>query len=681
MRKQRSIGLRIIPVILGLCAAIPARAQEDAGARSVFAHGAGDRAVAMGGAYAAVADDATAAFWNPGGMGLVPRPIVAAGHASLYVGIDEQYIAAVWPSWRFGSFGLTFRHLGVSGLDRRDDRNVVLETDLDNTQTELGFSYGRAVGKTISVGGMLRVQRQSLYGFSDTAVGMDVGVVFRPELSDRRDWLRRFSGGLTLRNVVRPVMRLEHDSVQDLRAARLGLSHWVPLPQGRRILMSFDLEQTRYMETRLHTGVEAQVHPSLALRVGLDDATFTAGTGIRWGDASFDYAFENNRIDGVHRVSASLRFGMSSDERKLLAKQAEDAAQQERLTRAFTARQHEHVEMLVHQADVALGERRFDAALELAGTIQVLEPGHARVAGLEASALLGKAHAHESAGEYSEAGLTYDRVLTVTPDNVAAAQGKQRCRRLNEQRSSRDTTHQTTFTAALDAFSRGDFLRARNGFRAALKVDANDREAAAMLQRTEEAMQRRVQNLLDLAISFARSGSGQQAQELVQQARTLDPQAPQLAQVEADVRRLLQSREVGTEDAAPPARRNVASDAPAPVDPEVPQRAISAQRSREIQDLYDRGVAAMQQGRAEDAMRYWEMVLEADKTHAGAAERLTREYLMRGIEHFAAGNLEDAMQLWEKALRIDPKDERALGYMARAKALNVRTQEILGKDK
>jgi tetratricopeptide (TPR) repeat protein len=648
----------------------------------VFAHGAGDRALAMGGAYGAVADDATAAFWNPGGMGLVPRPIVSAGHSSLYLGIDEQYVAAVWPSWRYGSFGLTFRHLGVSGLDRRDDRNVVLETDLDNTQTELGFSYGRAVAKTISLGGMLRVQRQSLYGFSDTAVGVDLGVVFRPELTDSRDWLRRFSGGLTLRNVVRPVMRLEHDSVKDLRAARLGLSHWVPFAHGRRILMSFDLEQTRYMQTRLHTGVEAQVHPSLALRAGLDDATFTAGMGVRWEDASLDYAFENNRIDAVHRISASLRFGMSSDERKLLAKQAEEAAQQERLARAFTDRQHEHVETLVRQADVALGERRFDAALELAGTIQVLEPGHPRAAGLEANALLGKAHAHESAGQYSEAGLTYDRILAVTPDNVAAAQGKQRCRKLSEQRSSRTATHQQTFTAALDAFSREDFVRARDGFRAALKIDANDQEAAAMLQRSEEAMRRRAQNLLDLAASIARSGNGKEAQELVQQARALDPQAPQLAQVEADIRRALESREPAKEDAAPPPARQMSdADVHTAVDPEVPQPAITAQRASEIQALYDRGVAARQGGRAEDAIRYWEMVLEADKTHGRAAERLKREYLMRGIEHFAAGNLADAMLLWEKALRIDPKDERALGYMARAQALSVRTQEILGKDK
>ena len=37
------------------------------GTRSVFAVGAGNRALAMGGAYAAIADDASAVIWNPAG--------------------------------------------------------------------------------------------------------------------------------------------------------------------------------------------------------------------------------------------------------------------------------------------------------------------------------------------------------------------------------------------------------------------------------------------------------------------------------------------------------------------------------------------------------------------------------------------------------------------------------------
>src|SRR5436309_11514578 len=47
---------------------LAASAAEDAGTRSVFAQGAGNRAVGMGGAFVGVADDASATMWNPAGL-------------------------------------------------------------------------------------------------------------------------------------------------------------------------------------------------------------------------------------------------------------------------------------------------------------------------------------------------------------------------------------------------------------------------------------------------------------------------------------------------------------------------------------------------------------------------------------------------------------------------------------
>ena len=48
-------------------------AGDDGGGRSVFATGAGNRALALGGAYAGIADDASATIWNPAGLGLLTR--------------------------------------------------------------------------------------------------------------------------------------------------------------------------------------------------------------------------------------------------------------------------------------------------------------------------------------------------------------------------------------------------------------------------------------------------------------------------------------------------------------------------------------------------------------------------------------------------------------------------------
>ncbi len=90
---------------IGLLLALPpsSHAAEDAGTRSVFAHGAGNRALALGGAFVAVADDASAAVWNPGGLGWVARREFQAAHTSYELGFAEEYASIVVPSWRWGA--------------------------------------------------------------------------------------------------------------------------------------------------------------------------------------------------------------------------------------------------------------------------------------------------------------------------------------------------------------------------------------------------------------------------------------------------------------------------------------------------------------------------------------------------------------------------------------------------
>ena len=48
------------------------------------------------------------------------------------------------------------------------------------------------------------------------------------------------------------------------------------------------------------------------------------------------------------------------------------------------------------------------------------------------------------------------------------------------------------------------------------------------------------------------------------------------------------------------------------------------------------------------------------------------------MEAFANGRLEEAVSFWERALQVDPTDERAQGYLARAVKQLERSREILG---
>ncbi|HVP38399.1 MAG TPA: hypothetical protein VMS93_04370, partial [Candidatus Saccharimonadales bacterium] len=321
--------------------AAPAGADDDAGTGSVFSFGAGNRALGMGGAFVATADDASALAWNPGGLGLLQR---AEGQvvqsAGLGLGFSEFYGSVVLPSWRFGTLGLMVRQFGVGGIEQRDDRNVLLSDDLTDSELELALGYGRALGPAWSLGGAVKLQHHSLAGFSGSGLGADLGAVVKPALALGVDapWAQRLSLGLAVRNALQPQTRLDRDAAADPTALRAGLSYRVPLGAGWA-RAGADVSQARGEAARLHAGLELQPLAAAAVRVGADGGRLAAGASVSLADLSVDYAFRSNPLAEEHRVGLTLHFGSTLEARRTAARRAEDEALQKRLAEGFRQRQ------------------------------------------------------------------------------------------------------------------------------------------------------------------------------------------------------------------------------------------------------------------------------------------------------------------------------------------------------
>jgi tetratricopeptide (TPR) repeat protein len=157
------------------------------------------------------------------------------------------------------------------------------------------------------------------------------------------------------------------------------------------------------------------------------------------------------------------------------------------------------------------------------------------------------------------------------------------------------------------------------------------------------------------------------AATLLEQARALDANAHGLAAADGALAR---ERE-----------RTGQRARPTPATPRAAAEPLSPQQARELADLYKRGMEAMERGRSDDALRYWELVWSARPGYERVDQYLKREYQTRGMEAFAAGRLGEAVRLWESALRVDPADARTLGYLARAHEQLERTREISGEDR
>lgn len=655
--------------------------EADGGTESVFANGAGNRALALGGAFTAVADDATAPAWNPAGLARLERQEFVASHASLYgLDVTEQHASLAWPSWRWGTGAVSVRRIGVDAIERRDPRNQRLD-DFNNSDLEVALAYGRKVGAAWHLGATAKMHRQSIAGFSDMGIGLDLGVLVEPGLALGREgsWARRLTMGLAVLNAVPPTIRLDRADVADPVSLRVGTAYRTPLLSQGWILAAADLEKAADTAVDPHFGLEIAPHPLLALRAGWNGDHFTAGTGLSWNLYRFDYVYEDNPIDPVHRFGVSIAFGATTAEAHAAARDADEESFRRRLEASFDRRRDERVtELLAHGREL-LEDDRLDEVGPVVETIRALAPDDRRVASLEADLFARRAGTAEGAEEFTQAAILWSRVLAVHPDDLEAAAGRDRCRLESDRRAERTARIRELFATALDAFAAGDFPAARTHLEEILQLAPGDTEAQDMLARTESALASRVSSLLEQASRALDRGDTIAAADALTEARSLDPTAGGLAALESRRDRIERDRRLAATAAR--VKRVVAptpaTDAPAPA---VKPPALSRKKQRELADLYRNGMEAMREERPDDALRYWELVWMADPGYQNVAEFLKREYLLRGLESFSRGGLDEAIRLWEKARDVDPADEKTLGYLSRAREQLSRSNEILGEE-
>jgi tetratricopeptide (TPR) repeat protein len=461
-------------------------------------------------------------------------------------------------------------------------------------------------------------------------------------------------------------MQLDVARVKDPSTARVGLAYEFPMSATRSVLVALDLEKGPHIDAGLHLGLEARVHPLLAWRMGLNQGGFTAGGGIRWRDFAFDYTFEDNPFDSIHRLGMAWTFGPTTHDSRLAALRKDEEALRARLDEAFARREAQHIRQLLSDAEEARERGEIDEALDLAAVILTLSPGNEPGETLQVACLLDQARNLESRESYAEASIAYGQAQTLDPQNTDAVEGNARCRALSDERAARSLTIRTLFADALKSLSAGELSGAREGFRRILEVNPEDAEAVALLGRTEDTIDKRVTTLLDQSDRFIEVGLLTEAASTLEQASAFGEQGARVRRVQSALAR---ARRLAAAGAAP---------LQSPDDPAATPGEGSSLKPSEIEDLYKRGMAAMEAGKTSDALHYWELVVSADPNYQQVKEYLKQEYLARGMDSFAEGRLERAIDYWEKALRIDPEDGKVQGYLARAREQLSRTREILG---
>jgi len=302
--------------------------------------GVGPRAVGMGGAFAGMADDATALYWNPGGISRLPRPELILQHTNWLAGLSFDYVGFVLPISGFGSLGGSITLLGSDDMPVRTEVLPGGTGERFNVaDLALQISYGLNLTDRFSIGFNGKFIQQRIWKERATGFAVDVGTLFTTGLNGLRIGAvltnfgtdMKMSGeDLVVKHDIDPTQMGNNDQI----FAELRTDAW-PLPLNFQVGVAMELWQTN--NTRLSVAADA-IHPvdntesmnfgaefawrknfflrggyrNAFLRDGEEGMTFGAGVATRFlGNfrIQIDYAYADfGRLQNAQRVSLGLQF-------------------------------------------------------------------------------------------------------------------------------------------------------------------------------------------------------------------------------------------------------------------------------------------------------------------------------------------------------------------------------------
>jgi hypothetical protein len=241
-------------------------AQGDVLAKPFFAPGVGLRALGMGGAFIALADDVTAAYWNPAGL---PQLSGVRAVASLPFPSKEGLFAIQY----YGA-SVNWSSIGISMI-------LASKTFLENLYPEehgiFQMAFGSQISSTFRAGASIKRYSRKVGEAFTQGVGFDLGAMIEPFLTG---WLSQLTigakmadiGGTTLRGVD-PTATSSADMHVELGAM------WHMYDRRLRFVGAIDIIQHKGLDG-IHWGVEAVILEAFAMRFGWNNGEITWGLGL-----------------------------------------------------------------------------------------------------------------------------------------------------------------------------------------------------------------------------------------------------------------------------------------------------------------------------------------------------------------------------------------------------------------
>ena len=314
-RPTRGAGAALVCIALLPWTAGPGHGAS-AYAGEFLAVGAGARGLALGGACVALADAATAGYWNSAVLADSPERQAHFTHGERFGGLVQQdYVAFVTPGPLFDGLGISLLRLGVDDIRFTDLPDPASPLGPDNrpfvSSTESAADYalylsaGRRLGERFDIGGSAKLIHRSVADLTAYGAGLDLGLRFRPAPA--------FTLAANLRDLTTTPIFWDGSTDRIRPSVLLGAAYRRAIAGGLASVAVGSRSGGDAADERGTAPVQAGIEYDagrLALRAGFEESRQTFGLGLEIGrrlqvDAAY---LQHDDLEGTYLLSADVRF-------------------------------------------------------------------------------------------------------------------------------------------------------------------------------------------------------------------------------------------------------------------------------------------------------------------------------------------------------------------------------------
>ena len=283
--------------------------------------GVGARSAAMADAFIAVANDASALYWNPAGLVHSNQNEIIFSHNEWVADIKHEFIGGVYHFSSNDALGIAFTSLHM------DDMKVTTEVlPFGNGQyfsfgdIALAITYSRKMTEQFSFGGSVRYIEETLDKLKMRGFMIDLGTLYYTGLGSTRFAvaITNFGNELSPDGKVVLFGNREKSSWQSFSPPtmfRIGFAFEPLQNEEHRITSSIQLNHPNDNSENVALGAEYAWHEMLFLRAGykinVDEQDFSFGAGMKVNasiaNIIFNYAYSGfERLGSTHRLSLQI---------------------------------------------------------------------------------------------------------------------------------------------------------------------------------------------------------------------------------------------------------------------------------------------------------------------------------------------------------------------------------------